>query len=327
MSVPPPTVRLACRSMNTRFELVLWGRDEDYLTAVGEEAIEEIHRLNQQLSFYRDDSDIRELNVFAARRPVTVEPRLFRLLQRAKALSEATEGAFDITIAPLLQAWGFTGGGGRVPTEDELAAARELTGIHLVELDPENFTVRFLREGVMLDLGAIGKGYAIERVAGLIAEHELPGALVHGGTSTVCALGTQPDGSPWNVAIKDPTDAHDPEMDDPEADPSVGSRGLFAMPLRDQSLSVSALHGKWFEAGEVRFGHVLDPRSGRPVQGALLAAVSCGSATDSDALSTALLTQGSAFLERLKAIHEDARALVVVPEGESIRVECLGFDL
>src|SRR5687768_7275220 len=109
MSDTEPVVRLACRAMNTRFEVALWGRDETYLTAAAEEALREIQGLEQKLSFYRDDSDIRELNVCAARGPVTVEPRLFQLLQRASELSRATSGAFDLTVAPLLRAWGFTG--------------------------------------------------------------------------------------------------------------------------------------------------------------------------------------------------------------------------
>src|SRR4051812_25030075 len=94
-------VKLGWRAMNTRFEVALWGRDNAYLTAAAEEAQREIEALDRQLSFYRDDSDIRELNVYAARAPVVVEPGLFGLLQRAQELSQATGGAFDITVAPL----------------------------------------------------------------------------------------------------------------------------------------------------------------------------------------------------------------------------------
>ena len=305
MDESEPMVRLACRAMNTRFEVALWGRDETYLTAVAEEALREIRALDQQLSFYRDDSDVRELNVYAAHRPVTVEPRLFRLLERAAEISRATRGAFDLTIAPLLRAWGFQGGGGRVPLPDEVAAARELTGMHLVELDPDASTVRFLREGVMIDLGAIGKGYGIERAAEILKDSEVPGALIHGGTSTVSAVGTQPDGTAWNVAIQDPRDSES---------------GLDVVTLRDQALSVSAGHGKSFAEGDVRYGHVLDPRSGEPVQGALLAAVVCASATDSDALSTALLVLGAGFFPTLGDIRPDASALVVENGFEPVQV-------
>ncbi|HTE17836.1 MAG TPA: FAD:protein FMN transferase [Armatimonadota bacterium] len=291
-----PMVRLACRAMNTRFEVALWGRDETYLTAVAEEALREVRALEQQLSFYRDDSDVRELNVYAALAPVTVEPRLFALLQRAVELSRATGGAFDLTVAPLLSAWGFTGEGGRVPTGEELEAARTVTGMNLVELDPDASTVRFLREGVMIDLGAIGKGYAIERAAEILRDCEVAGALVHGGTSTVKAIGTQPDGAPWKVAIQDPMNA---------------DASLDTVSLDDTALSVSAVHGRFFTEGDARYGHVLDPRIGRPVQGSLLAAVVCPSATDSDALSTALLVLGEPFFPALREVHPGASALVV----------------
>src|SRR5205807_1544760 len=125
------------------------------------------------------------------------------------------------------------------------------------------------------------------------------------GTSTVRALGTQPEGSAWSIAIQDPLD--------PE-----GSLGTVL--LEDRALSVSAVHGKFFVEGEARYGHVLDPRSGRPVQGALLAAVACDSATDSDALSTALLVLGSAFFPTLSSMDPGAAALVVERGDDQISV-------
>src|SRR5207302_9968864 len=172
-----------------------------YLTASGEEALREIRLLEQQLSFYRADSDIRHLNVYAARAPVPAEPMLFGLLQRAKEISEATGGAFDPTAGPLVQCWGFAGEGGRVPTDDELREALDVAGAQHLRLDEERFTVAFDREGVTLDLGAIGKGYALERAAAILREHELPGALIHGGTSSVYGLGAPPEGEAWLVGI------------------------------------------------------------------------------------------------------------------------------
>jgi thiamine biosynthesis lipoprotein len=292
-----PIVQLSCRAMNTTFEVALWGRDEPYLLAAAEEALREIRSLDQQLSYYRDDSDVRELNVYAASAPVQVEPRLFALLQHARALGEATGGAFDITVGPLLRAWGMTGGGGQVPSEEEVQAARALTGWDLLELDPERSTVHFAREGVQIELGAIGKGYAIDRAVELLRDSEIPGGLIHGGTSTVAAIGPQPDGSPWQIAIQDPAD--------PE--------GLLdTVLLTTEALSVSAVHGKYFTEGEERYGHVLDPRLGRPVQAGLLAAVICASAADSDALSTALLVAGAPLFETIGQLHPEARAVLVL---------------
>jgi thiamine biosynthesis lipoprotein len=248
---------------------------------------------------YREDSDIADLNAHAAQRPVGVEPRLFALLAMAKGLTAVTHGAFDVTMTPLLRAWGFVGGTGKLPDPEEVAAARERTGMHLVRLDAEASSVHFLREGVTIDLGAIGKGYAIEQAAETLRELEVPGALIHGGTSTVQAVGGQPDGTAWPIAIQHPLRPEET---------------LAVVPLRDGALSVSAVHGKSFTVEDVRYGHVLDPRAGEPVRGALLAAVVCDSATASDALSTALLVLGELFLEELPTILPEARGILVTRE-------------
>ncbi len=306
-------VTYGCRAMATYFEVALWGRERNYLETVAEEALREVQRLEQQLSFYRSDSDIRELNIRAADEPVYVEPRLFALLERAKQLSKETGGAFDITVAPLIRAWGFQGDSGSIASDDGVAAARELVGMDLVELNPENYSVRFAKPGVMVDLGAIGKGYAVEQAAEIIRDAEVPGALIHGGTSTVQAVGTQPDGGPWQIAIQDPSDS---------------AKQLAVVPLSDSALSVSAVHGKFFTEGEIRFGHVLDPRTGRPVMNALLAAVVCQSASDSDALSTAILVGGEQIIDLLMAGRPDLNGLLAVPsESGEFRLIVHGIEV
>ncbi len=293
--------------MGTRFELVLYGERESYLRTAGEEALDEIARLEAQLSLYRPDSDISDLNARAAYEAVPVDPRLFALLALAQRLSEETGGAFDMTVAPLMRCWGFVGGSGRMPSEAEITAARECVGMQHVRLDPTRYTVRFDRAGVSLDLGAIGKGYAIERAVGLLRDNGITSALLHGGTSTVYGLGVPPDAAAWMVAIQRPfaTEAGDHVMQ---------------VPLRDRVLSVSAPHGKWFEAAGRRYGHVLDPRTGYPTSRAQLAALILDSATESDALSTALLTLGAEGLPAITANRSEAFALVAV-ENEDGRLQ------
>lgn len=291
-------VRVACVAMRTRFEIALWGERLDSLRAVGLEALEEIRRLDTQLSAYNEASDIWELNALAASGPVRVEPRLFRLLARALELSERTGGAFDITVGPLLHAWGFQGGSGHPADPEELAAARQCTGYANVVLDQEASSVRFARAGVRIDLGAIGKGYALERAAEIVQEACPQGVLLDGGGSSILALGAAPDGAPWRVGI---------------ADPRTPGDLLASVELRDESLSVSAAHGKGFWQDGRLLGHVLDPRTGVPTRGADLAAVVCTSPTDGDALSTALMVRGSAWLPELRAAWA-ARALVLEDE-------------
>jgi thiamine biosynthesis lipoprotein len=302
---------LALHAMATRFELVLHGTDPVALRAAGEEALAEIERLEDRLSLYRPTSEIAHLNARAAREPVPVTPELFALLQRAQTLHQQSGGAFDITIAPLVKCWGFMTGSGRLPAPEAVAEARARVGMALVHLDPQTLTVRFAREGVMLDLGAIGKGYAVERAAELLREAGVTSALLHGGTSTVYALGAPPDAEHWRVAVGNPR----------------RKAPLASVPLRDEAMSVSAVWGKFFEAEGQAFGHVLDPRTGAPATAAVLAAVVLPSATETDALSTALLVRGPDFQPEIAKLRPGMRSLVAAESGGRLRVDALGIPL
>ena len=322
------TVTLARHAMATRFELVLHGGSEPGLRAAGEEALDEIERLENELSYFRATSQIFRLNQEAAQRPVRVAPWLFRLLEQAQQLNQETGGTFDITVAPLMRCWGFYTREGRVPEPAALAGARACVGMHLVELDEAALTVRFTRAGVQLDLGSIGKGFAIERAGELLCEAGVTSALLHGGTSTVLAIGTPPDAPGWKIALEHPASAA-AQIRPSTLDPRPSSAPLATVSLRDESLSVSAVWGKSFTAADRSYGHVIDPRTGEPTQGAQLAAVVLPSATESDALSTMLLTLGPEGLKDVMQLRPDMRALVA---GEGAghgpkRIEAVGFDL
>ena len=341
------TVTLARNAMATRFEIVLHGRSARQLRSAGEEALDEIERLEGQLSLFQPTSEIAHINRAAAGGPVRVEPGLFRLLSRAQQLSRETGGAFDITVAPLMRCWGFQGGTGKFPTKKEIAAARACVGMERVELDERDFTVRFARAGMMLDLGAIGKGHALERAAQLLREAGVKSALLHGGTSTVCAIGAPPGRSAWKVAIQDPKAELNQEGRKAGTEPKLSGsdasasgfqlscfpdsrpgRVLATVNLKDESLSVSASWGKSFEANGKVYGHVLDPRTGAPVEGAVLAAVVLQSATESDALSTALLTAGIEGRKEIVKLREGMRWLVVGrgKKPEQFRIASHGIE-
>lgn len=288
----------------------------------------EVERLDAQLSLYNPASEISRINAHAAAGPVRAEPRLFRLLLQARDLSLATRGAFDITIAPLMACWGFVRGTGRLPDAAGLAAAREQVGMHRVEFDEAQGTVRFGRAGMRLDLGSIGKGYALEQAAEILREAGVTSALLHGGTSTVLAIGRPPGEEAWKVAI-------------PRAEYGRQTIGFGAgdrvtadaaaihsiVELRDEALSVSAVWGKAFEADGRVYGHVLDPRKGEPVTGAVLAAVITASATESDALSTALMILGEEGLEVIGQSWPAARLLVVMADERGGGIQSKGLKL
>ncbi len=298
------TVKLARLAMATRFELVLHGENSSSLRAAGEEALAEVERIENQLSLYRPGSEIAQVNSLAAHEAVRVSPEVFSLLQHAAKLSAETGGAFDITIAPLVRCWGFMGANGKMPTREEVAEAREKVGMCHVQLDAANRTVRFAREGVMLDLGAIGKGYAVERGAEILREAGVTSALFHGGTSTVYAIGHPPEADAWKVAF-----------DAPPASAGVLFPKLPDMRLRDEAMSVSTIWGRSFQSGEKTFGHVIDPRTGQPVESASLSAVVLPSATETDALSTALLTLGAAGHHSISRLRHGLHSIVVGADG------------
>ena len=317
-------VTLARHAMATRFEIVLHGDNPVALRAAGEEALEEIDHLEAQLSLFRPSSEIAHLNARAAREPVRVTPPTFALLEHARRLHEESGGAFDITIAPLVRCWGFIGGTAAIPRPETLAEARACVGMHLVELRPADFTVRFARPGVMLDLGAIGKGYAIERAVEFLREAGVTSALLHGGTSTIYGLGHPPDSEAWDIALPNPADpAAVPALPD---DTPTSAQKFLKVSLKDASLSVSAVWGRCFEAEGKRFGHVIDPRTGEPTTNAVLAVVVLPSATETDALSTALLTLGLEGHDKIANLRPGMRTLVVTegPGGYCARSKGIG---
>lgn len=310
-------LRMACAAMATRFELVLHGPEERRLRALGEEAVGEIERIESALSLYRPDSQVAAVNRRAAREPVRVTPEVFQLIEHACLLSRVTDGAFDVTVAPLVRAWGGMGSRGRVPEADEIETARRCVGWDGIELDPDRYTIGFRCEGMMLDLGSIGKGYALDRAAEGLREGGIEAALIHGGTSTAVAWGSPPEIGVWRVAIDAPQGPECPGVESARsvAGLETGAKPLAVVELRDETLSVSAVWGKGFEAEGRYYGHVIDPCAGQPVRGAWLAAVVLPSATESDAISTALLVRGRAMLERLKGVMPALRGLVVEEGG------------
>jgi thiamine biosynthesis lipoprotein len=294
----------ARNAMATRFEFVLCGEDRVSLRAAADEAFAEIEGIEAQLSLYRPSSEIAQVNARAAFEPVRVSPSVFELLAEARVLWELTNGLFDITIAPLVRCWGFMGGNGSLPDEISIQAALSLVGMDKVELGERSYTVRFAAPGVMLDLGSIGKGHALDAAASVLRDAGIENALLHGGTSTVCALGVDAQNNPWKIAIENPNNSQEAE------------EIINVVPLRDKSLSVSAPAGKAFEREGKSYGHVLNPRTGHPVRDAILGCAITGSAAASDALSTAVLLGEETDLAVLRNRRPELRYLKIKSGSE-----------
>ncbi len=281
--------RFARRAMGTRFEIALVEPDGLRAESLAEAALDEVERIEAQLSVYRYTSEICGLNHLAHAGPVQLEPSLFNLLDCCRMISVATDGAFDPCVGPMIRAWGFVEGRGALPDPERLCQAAESSGFRHVVLDGASRTIRFDHSGCEVNLGAVGKGHAVDRAMVVLEDDGAGDYLIHGGTSTVGARGSDPGnsaGAGWRVSLRAPT-AEDP-------DPGC-------VILSDSCLSVSAPHGRSFEVGGRRYGHVIDPRTGQPQTSGRLAAVVHPSAMLTDALSTALLVlgiEGTAMLER-----------------------------
>jgi thiamine biosynthesis lipoprotein len=281
------------------FGLELWGPDAEHLGAVAQEAFEELDHLEQQLSAYVPTSDICWLNATAATGPARVEPELFDLLQLAARLHAETDGAFDVTAGPLIRCWGFFQREGAVPDPAALAKVRERVGMQHVLLDPEERSVLFTREGIDLNLGAIGKGYALRRLLELIRRYQVDAALVHCGGSTVAAMGAPPGGDGWRVGLLDPENAE---------------RRIGSVLLRDRAFSTSGQLEQSFEHEGRRYGHVLDPRTGEPAMQVACAWVMTEDPAVADALSTALFVLGPEGARRYCESHPEVVACLLTDE-------------
>ena len=195
-------------AMGTTYSIIAYGGDVGLVKAAVEDAAEEARRLDALLSNYLPASEWSQVNAQASKRAVRVSPELFQLIAQCVEYSKASEGAFDITVGPLMKVWGFYKGTGRLPKREEVRAALERVGYRNILLDPKNNTVRFAREGVEIDPGGIGKGYAVDKMIEVLKADGITSAMVSAGGSSIYGLGTPPDERGWRTVIRDPKDAN-----------------------------------------------------------------------------------------------------------------------
>ena len=292
-------IRVHRQAMACRFEVTLSDEHARFVPAA-RRALDEVDRIEDALTVFRDTSEVARVNREAGQGPVRVGSILFPLLERCRELVTATGGAFDPTATPLSRCWGFLAREGRLPPTEDIEAARALVGFEKIELDERARTVRFAVPGLSLSFGGIGKGYALDLVADLLRANGVPRALVSAGGSSLLAFGGG-DGFPVDVV-------------------SPRRPGVIArLRLRDSGLGTSGAGEQFFEVDGKRYGHVLDPRTGWPAAGVLSASVVAPSAAEADALSTAFLIGGPELAEAGCAARPGTAALLV-PESDPARV-------
>lgn len=292
-------LRYSRRAMATTFELILPYNTDNALSAA-QDIFDEIDALEQQLTVYRDDSEVSRLNQRASKGPIGVERSLLDLLLLAQEIHQATEGAFDITSGALSKVWGFYRREGSIPDEDALTEALQRVGMDHVVLEDARQTVRFLKPGLEINLGSIGKGFALDCVGQLLQQRwKCSDVMLHGGQSSILALGNEPGTTNgWQVGIRHP---YEPE------------RRLAILRLRDRALGTSAITYQHLEHEGKKLGHILDPRNGWPAQGLAGATAVAPTAAVADALATAFFILGVEGTSRFCQTYTHIGA-VLLPE-------------
>jgi thiamine biosynthesis lipoprotein len=272
-------------AMGSAYSVAVYGEDRTRMEEAVDAAFEEVRRLDRMLSNYKPESDLSELNRFAAERPVKVTPELFRLLSACVQYSRESEGAFDITVGPLMKIWGFYKGTGRLPHRAEVRGALVRVGYRNILLDAANGTVRFARPGMELDPGGIGKGYAVDRMVDVLKQYGVRTALVSASGSSIYGLGAPPGEKGWRVQIRDPKNE---------------SQSVAEVYLKDESMSTSGNYEKFFRAEGKIYSHIMDPRTGWPAQGVLSVSAVTPHTLDSEAWTKPLFVNGRAWAAKHK---------------------------
>ena len=269
-------------AMGATFSIVAYGTDQVSVNQAIDAAFEEAHRLDALLSNYLPASEWSRINREAAAHPVAVSPELFRLLSDCNKYSRASDGTFDLTVGPLMRAWGFFGGERHVPSSGQIRDALELVGYRHVQLNARKGTVSFDRAGVEIDPGGVGKGYAVDRMVKILQARGIHNALVAASGSSIYGLGAPPEEPRgWSMSIADPWDHR---------------KNVAQVFLRDLSLSTSGSYEKSFRVGDRRYSHIMDPRSGSPAEGAVQVTVIAPRAVDSEVWAKPYFILGRAWI-------------------------------
>ena len=284
-------------AMGTVFEIVAYGPSPERTARAIEQAFKDVIRLDHVMSDYIPSSDLTRINRTAHYRAEPVPPDLYKVIQQSLLYSRLSAGEFDISVGPLARIWKAEIRDGTVPTEAEVEKLRRCVGWRKITLAPPD-RVEFRSPCMAIDLGAIGKGYAVDRAAAILRSDGIRRALISAGTSTFYAMGSPLGGSGWTVHLRDPSGNLSPEVI-----------------LSGNSVSTSEqTHDP--EPGKAPFGDIIDPAKGVPVKAHYSVSVVAGSATASDALSTTLLLMGPARGKALVKKLPDVAAIWISRQGK-----------
>ncbi len=271
--------------MGSAYSVVVYGEDRTRMEEAVDAAFAEVQRLDEMLSNYKPESELSQINREAGDHAVPVTQEMFNLLAACVEYSRQSEGAFDITVGPLMKVWGFYRGTGRLPHRAEILGAMDRVGYQNIVLDAARRTVWFAKQGVELDPGGIGKGYAVDRMVDVLKQYGIQAALVSASGSSIYGLGAPPGEKGWKVEIRDPKNE---------------KKSVAEIYLKDDSMSTSGNYEKFFRAEGRIYSHIMDPRTGWPAQGVLSVSAITPRTLDSEAWTKPLFVNGRAWAMKHK---------------------------
>lgn len=298
-ATPAIHVEASRQAMACQFA-VRYHQEDSHMASDVLDAFDEIEAIENQLTIYRDSSEVTTINKLANSGPVTLSPSVFSLLELSAKLYAESGGAFDITGTPLSRIWGFFKRSGRMPSDEEIASTLEKVGMNNVRLDKVAQTIQFTRPGIEINFNAIGKGYALDRAAKLLDSRGAGDYLWHGGRSSILARGVNRgnDNGCWSIGLRHPFKPN---------------YRIAEFHLRNRALGTSGGATQFFEHEGVRYSHVIDPRSGWPTRGVYTATAIALTAAEADALSTAAFVLGPEHAAELCARRRDVGIVLVCP--------------
>jgi FAD:protein FMN transferase len=293
-----PLIHKTKYSMGTVFEIAVYDQQPKQASAAIDKAFAEIVRLDAMMSNYKPESDLSRLNREGHFHPVKVPPELYRVIEESVKYSRLSGGKFDITVAPLVDMWKAALRGNRVASEAEQEKLRACVGYEKIELIPLDM-VEFHSPCMRIDLGSIGKGYAVDRAVEVLRANGIENALVDAGQSSIYGMGAPPGQTAWEVHLCDPSKRVDPTV-----------------MLNENSVSTSEQTPLSLLGNETA-GHIIDPANGKPLETKYALSIVAKTGTSSDALSTTLLLVGPEKGKPLVKEIKDAAAIWVAADGET----------
>jgi len=301
---PTPQARFTFSAphMGTEFRIIVYADTEARASEAANAAFARIAALDRVLSDYRDDSELTRLGRHAAGERVRVSDDLFRALSHAQRIARVTGGAFDPTVGPLTKLWRRARRTSELPLPSEIESARDAVGYRKLTLDAATRTVRLDRSNMRLDVGGIGKGFAADEAAVVLNRHKIQRALIAAG-GDIAAIGAPPQSDAWTVAV---------------ASLDAAGGETRRIQLRNAAVSTSGDREQWLARGGVRYSHIIDARTGRPVVGTSSVTVVAQKAADSDALATAIAVLGPEQGLKLVEAANDIAAFIQRARGERV---------